>query len=137
MMKMNDIMCPNCGQFNPPDYIFCIGCGTKIAADVSFDTGFASSTAAAADSSATKKFGELKCPSCGAELEPDSIFCDNCGIRLVIDTPASIPDTAIDAASSDAVAAPSGGLKINVKRSEGGGTPNQNSNFKPLTGFDK
>ena len=136
-MKMNDIMCPNCGQFNPPDYVFCIGCGTKIAADMSFDTGFASSPASAVDSSAAKKFGELVCPNCGAELEPDSVFCDNCGVRLVINSAPPVPDTAIDAASADALAEPSSGLKISVKKAGSDGSPNQNSNFKPVKGFDK
>ncbi|MBR4626302.1 MAG: zinc ribbon domain-containing protein [Ruminococcus sp.] len=134
---MNEIKCPTCGQLNPPDYVFCIGCGTKITSDVSFDTGFSPDGTAAVDTSAEKRFGDLKCPNCGSDLEPDSIFCDNCGIRLVTPAVPSVPDTAIDAAAPDAGSDPHTGLKISMKNSGNGGAPNQSDRFKPVKGFDK
>ncbi len=51
--------CSNCQHDNPPDFRFCLRCGTKL--------GHA-------------------CPACGASLPPDSLFCGKCGARLPSDT---------------------------------------------------
>src|SRR2546422_11077495 len=51
--------CTNCHHDNPDDFRFCMRCGTKL---------------------------EHLCPACGASLPPESLFCGQCGIRLLSNT---------------------------------------------------
>ncbi|MBC8161193.1 MAG: zinc ribbon domain-containing protein [Roseiflexaceae bacterium] len=63
---MNDnLVCATCGETNPADARFCIGCGNTISA--------------AATTGATVKLKGSGCPACGA-LNPDgATFCSACG----------------------------------------------------------
>ena len=50
--------CKECGKINPPEALFCIQCGTKLARG---------------------------CPRCGAVYPEEALFCMKCGARLAED----------------------------------------------------
>ncbi|MBQ3287759.1 MAG: zinc-ribbon domain-containing protein [Firmicutes bacterium] len=91
--EMNDLLvkaglkCPECGADLKPESTFCDACGAPVKSGF---TAAAEKAEAAAEEAAeeVKEAAEaveekvaagLKCPECGAELKPESRFCDSCG----------------------------------------------------------
>ena len=79
--------CTKCGKQLPDDAAFCDACGAPVKSGF---TAAAEKAEAAAEEAAeeVKEAAEaveekvaagLKCPECGAELKPESRFCDSCG----------------------------------------------------------
>jgi ribosomal protein L40E len=50
-------VCPNCGQANPPEALFCEECGTPL--------------------------GGIICPNCGAQVPPEGDICEACGTWIL------------------------------------------------------
>lgn len=81
--------CPTCGVSVPPGEEFCPNCGVQLSGGAA-DSGAGSQSfqssqpqpSAFGGGSPAAGSGQLTCPSCGAQLEPDSAFCDMCGTRL-------------------------------------------------------
>ena len=84
-------VCPNCGSQQPDRAAFCDECGTKLGKittpavepPVAAPMQPPSSPPAAVPALA----GVPICPNCGAQLEPDSNFCDMCGAPVRADAP--------------------------------------------------
>lgn len=91
--EMNELLvnaglkCPECGAGLKPESTFCDACGAPVKSGF---TAAADKAEAAAEEAAeeVKEAAEaveekvaagLKCPECGAELKPESRFCDSCG----------------------------------------------------------
>lgn len=91
--EMNELLvnaglkCPECGADLKPESTFCDACGAPVKSGF---TAAAEKAEAAAEEAAAevkeaaeaveeKVAAGLKCPECGAELKPESRFCDSCG----------------------------------------------------------
>ena len=91
--EMNELLvnaglkCPECGADLKPESTFCDACGAPVKSGF---TAAADKAEAAADEAAAevkeaaeaveeKVAAGLKGPECGAELKPESRFCDSCG----------------------------------------------------------
>ena len=156
---MEEMKCPFCGEINTDDSIFCIGCGNRIGTDAEFNFGFNKTDSKKSDIfSAIQSDGHITCPKCGELLEPDSIFCDNCGIRLTNTTVpeeipvitheknmiSKVPEASVEEAislSTEEVSngdeMPKSSVIINMRSSSTrSNSANQNDRFKILTGFD-
>lgn len=156
---MEEMKCPFCGEINTDDSMFCIGCGNRIGTDAEFDFGFNKTNSKKTDVfSAIQNDGQITCPKCGEVLEPDSIFCDNCGVRLTNtavpepppiiehekDIVPKLPETSVEETISlsteetlNVPEKPKSAVIINMRStSTGSNSANQNDRFKILTGFD-
>jgi hypothetical protein len=70
------VACPSCERLNPPDSVYCHGCGrnlTEVAAESQEPAAVAVSRAVPAG---------VACPRCGAANEPASTYCYQCGLPL-------------------------------------------------------
>ena len=59
------LSCARCGETNPADARFCIGCGELVATQ--------------ATTGPTMKLKGIACPACGAVSPEESVFCASCG----------------------------------------------------------
>ena len=88
--------CPVCGATVTPGEAFCDSCGAALgqAAPVSLPQAAAvpaPSTPVAAAPTPAAASGVPVCPSCGAQLEPGSSFCDMCGAPVGAAAPPAPP----------------------------------------------
>lgn len=67
--------CPNCGQFNQPDALFCAQCDTNM-------TGVAPRTVLHDFTAEPGPHDQIRCSACGAHGEADALFCDYCGMEF-------------------------------------------------------
>ena len=86
-----DGTCPQCGTPVEEGASFCIRCGFRLAG-----AALAAEPEEAAEAAVTQHAGEAPgpqdepaqaaaaqlCPKCGAELEPDAVYCNMCGARV-------------------------------------------------------
>ena len=79
--------CPSCGASVPPGEDFCPNCGGQLVGNTGQSAGSMPEPRIPQQQPEPRPSGSqaghmLTCPSCGAQLAPDSIFCDMCGARL-------------------------------------------------------
>lgn len=73
--------CSSCGAANEEDAMFCFNCGSKI--DLIVEPVVDTTAEYTYESATSEEFTASKvCPSCNATVEPDTLFCNECGSRL-------------------------------------------------------
>lgn len=78
------VPCPKCGAFIPMNMAYCPDCGTQnpamqYAPPMQYQ---APQYAAPLPQAAPMQPQAQKCASCGADIEPGTVFCPKCGIKL-------------------------------------------------------
>lgn len=81
--------CPKCGAKIKPNDAFCMSCGTRIDI-IEADTieswicvcGNEVKGEEFCSICGTPKLSALKCPKCGAKIQPNDVFCVSCGTKI-------------------------------------------------------
>ena len=85
-------ICPNCGSKQADGVAFCDECGAALEGVAPAPPYPSAGGAAPVHPPTVRAMGEAPtCPNCGAQLEPDSAFCDMCG--ATVGAPAARPPT--------------------------------------------
>lgn len=76
-------VCPACGAENAEDAAFCTKCGAKLEQEEEPAVAEDDATEVELSVESEEEAPAAKtCPTCGAENEPDSTFCQRCGSKL-------------------------------------------------------